>query len=89
MFLRNIFPLITLLILTGWSLTAQQNIRGTIADEQSTAPLPGVTVLVIGSDPLIGTSTDMDGNFVLTGVPIGRVDLTFSRGSRHARVLTS
>lgn len=78
MFLRNIFPLITLLILTGWSLTAQQNIRGTIADEQSTAPLPGVTVLVIGSDPLIGTSTDMDGNFVLTGVPIGRVDLTFS-----------
>lgn len=52
-----------------------QNIRGTIVDQDSQMPLTGATVMVAGSSPIIGTVTDADGNFRLTGVPIGRVTL--------------
>ncbi|MFK8046554.1 MAG: carboxypeptidase-like regulatory domain-containing protein [Crocinitomicaceae bacterium] len=50
-----------------------QNIRGIITDKQSEAPLPGVQVTIIGSDPIIGTITDLNGNFELKGIPVGRV----------------
>ena len=52
-----------------------QNIRGTITDQDSQAPLVGATVIVAGSNPVIGAVTDMDGQFRITGVPIGRVTL--------------
>ena len=49
-----------------------QTIRGTIVDKQSQFPLFGVNLIVLGSDPMIGTSTDLDGKFRLEGVKIGR-----------------
>lgn len=52
-----------------------QNIRGTVVDQDSQMPLIGTTVVVVGSDPLIGTVTDVNGNFRLTNVPVGRVTL--------------
>ncbi|MFO0322896.1 MAG: TonB-dependent receptor [Bacteroidota bacterium] len=52
-----------------------QTIKGTITDKQSQYPLPGVSVVIIGSDPLKGTSTDADGKFKLTEVAPGRYDL--------------
>jgi hypothetical protein len=48
-----------------------QTIRGTIVDKISKTTLPGATVVLIGSDPLIGSTTDLDGNFKLTKVPVG------------------
>jgi len=50
-----------------------QNMRGTIIDKQSEAPLPGVQVSIVGTDPAIGTITDVNGNFVLKNIPVGRV----------------
>lgn len=47
-----------------------QTIRGTIADEVSKTPLPGVTVVV--RDTNLGTVTDADGNYRLDNVPVGR-----------------
>jgi hypothetical protein len=79
--------LILALLLT-LSATAQQTVRGTVTDDQSSAPLPGVTVIVAGSEPLIGTSTDMDGRFVLNNIPVGRTDLQFSFISYESRSLT-
>lgn len=55
-----------------------QTIRGTIIDEDSHVPLPGATVMVLGSDPVIGAVSDTTGHFRLTGVPIGRVNLRVS-----------
>ncbi len=47
-----------------------QNIRGTVVDKISAlTPLPGATVIIVGSDPLIGSTTDADGNFKLSKVP--------------------
>ena len=57
----------------GYSQDFTQNIRGTITDKQSEAPLPGVKVSVLGSDPFIAAITDLNGNFVLKNIPTGRV----------------
>ncbi|MDG1262312.1 MAG: carboxypeptidase-like regulatory domain-containing protein [Flavobacteriales bacterium] len=53
--------------------------RGTITDAQSGFPLPGVNVIVIDTDPVMGAMTDMDGNYRLENVPVGRhtVKVTF------------
>lgn len=73
-----------LLIITALftlSLNAQeisQNIRGQIVDQQSGMPLPGATIILIDSDPINGTTSDFDGNFTLSQVPIGRQSVQIS-----------
>ncbi len=52
-----------------------QKIRGSVVDNDSKIPLIGATVLVVGSDPILGASTDIDGRFSVEGVPVGRHDL--------------
>jgi hypothetical protein len=56
----------------------QQTVRGTITDQDSGTPLVGATVVVAGSQPMLGTTTDADGNFRIAGVPIGRITLKVS-----------
>lgn len=55
-----------------------QTIRGNVTDKISKTPLPGATVMVVGSDPLIGTTTDPDGNFKLEKVQVGNHTLKVS-----------
>lgn len=52
-----------------------QTVRGTITDADTRQPLIGATVVLIGSDPLIGSTTDLDGRFSLSNVPVGRIAL--------------
>lgn len=49
-----------------------QTVRGTVIDQESTIPLIGAAVLILDSDPQIATTTDLDGNFTLSNVPVGR-----------------
>ncbi|HAS47213.1 MAG TPA: TonB-dependent receptor [Microscillaceae bacterium] len=53
-----------------WAQT--QTIRGRVLDKQSKFPLIGANVLIVGSNPLIGAATDVDGYFVINNVPLGR-----------------
>lgn len=55
-----------------------QTVRGTILDIDSRLPLIGATIIIIGSDPVIGTITDVDGNFKFEKVDIGRIALQTS-----------
>ncbi len=52
------------------SEVVQQNISGTIFDAQSGEPLPGVNIVVQGAEEatgnIIGTTSDIDGNYSLT-----------------------
>jgi hypothetical protein len=70
----------TLLILASAFLWAQQvqTIRGHVTDKESKTPLPGANVILLQSDPLIGTATDNDGNFRLEKVAIGRQSVQVS-----------
>jgi hypothetical protein len=55
-----------------------QTIRGQVTDASSGAPVPGVNVVIENLEPLTGTTTNADGHFRLTGVPVGRHTLRFS-----------
>lgn len=55
-----------------------QTIRGQVTDEVSGATIPGVSIIIIDSDPLKGTTTDANGEFRLTNVPVGRQSIRFS-----------
>lgn len=48
-----------------------QNVRGTVLDVASSEPMIGVTIL-IDNNTQYGTVTDMDGNFCIERVPVGR-----------------
>ena len=49
-----------------------QTIRGTINDAVSKTPLIGATIIVDELQPIKGTTADLDGNFRLEGIPVGR-----------------
>jgi len=55
-----------------------QTIMGVITDKDSKEALIGANVLLLGSDPINGTTTDVYGNFVLNEVPVGRHTLFVS-----------
>ncbi len=56
----------------------RQNISGTIIDKDSKYPIIGANVVLVGSDPLIGAVTDINGTFSLENIPIGRLALQVS-----------
>lgn len=76
--MRVKFSLLFFILLVS-KLTAQtQTIRGVITDKETGQPLPGASVLLLNSDPIHGTASDIEGKFKLSGVIIGRHDLKFS-----------
>ena len=73
--------LISLLLLVK-NITFSQEltsvIKGAVTDKESQASLIGVNIILIGSDPLIGTTTDINGEFRLENVPVGRQTIKVS-----------
>jgi hypothetical protein len=70
-----------LLLLMCNIMTAQdftQTIRGTVIDKTTGLPIPGANVIILDSNPLIGTATVTDGKFRLEKVKIGRIDIKVS-----------
>jgi hypothetical protein len=69
-------------LLFGYFATAQdeytQTVRGKVSDVKTEMALPGATVFFPGTDPVVGTITDFDGNFRFENVPVGRVNLRVS-----------
>ena len=55
-----------------------QTIRGTVLDAKTENPLPGATVILLNTDPVIGTSTDTEGRFRLENIPLGRQSIKVS-----------
>ena len=76
--MKKIITLLVAVILTAGHIQAQnptQTIRGTVMDKQSQSQIPGVSVLVVGSDPIKGSVTDLEGRFKINEVKPGRYDL--------------
>ncbi len=55
-----------------------QTIRGTIVDYDTQIPIIGANVVIVDSDPFLGASTDVNGNFKIEKVPVGRNTLNIS-----------
>jgi len=72
---------IILLCLFAISVNGQhltQTVKGKVVDADIRVSLPGATIVLLGTDPLIGTVTDIDGNFRIGNVPVGRYDIQVS-----------
>lgn len=55
-----------------------QTIRGTVVDADSKLPVIGATVKIVGSNPVMGTSTNVSGQYQIDKVPIGNITLQVS-----------
>src|SRR3989304_2227264 len=55
-----------------------QTVKGTVTDKESQITLPGANVLILGTNPLLGTVTDMEGSFKIENVKIGRYNIQIS-----------
>ncbi len=55
-----------------------ETIKGIVVDKNSQTTLPGANVILLNSDPLVGTVTDVNGEFVIDNVPVGRHGLKVS-----------
>lgn len=55
-----------------------QTIRGRVSDKDTKISLPGATVVVLGTEPLLGTVSDAAGYFKIEGVPVGRRSISVS-----------
>lgn len=62
----------------GFGQNLTQTVRGTLVDYDNNAPLIGATVIVLGSEPIMGAMVDVDGKFRLENIPTGRVTLQIS-----------
>ncbi len=78
---KNAFLLLLyMLMMFGFlsSIKAQevtQRIRGQVFDSETRSGLPGATVIIAGTEPVKGVTTDINGFFELSGVHVGRIHL--------------
>jgi hypothetical protein len=72
-----LFTLISILGFCGlsFSQTLTQTVRGKVIDKATLEPIIGATIVLLNSDPLKGTTTNIDGDFVMESVPVGRQSL--------------
>ncbi len=75
---QKIFLILLMIGITNTVFGQNQSIRGKVTDIDSGYPIPGVNIVLIGSAPLKGTTTDPDGNYILNDVPVGRISLRFT-----------
>ena len=72
------FCLFVVLLMMSGDVIAQlntQSVRGVVLDGDSRQTLPGASIVVAGTDPVKGASSDVDGRFIIRDVPTGRIDL--------------
>ena len=55
-----------------------QTLKGNVFDADTREPLTGATILILGSDPAMGATTDSNGDFSIAGVPLGRNNVQVS-----------
>ena len=88
--LRFSLSILVLTTLMGQFSGAQelvQTVRGHVVDNQTATPLPGATVVLLGSDPARGAATDVNGWFEIERVPVGRISLQISYVGYETRTL--
>lgn len=66
-----------------------QTIRGQILDEVSKTPLIGVNIRVLSTSAILGSATDVDGNYRIDNVPLGRQTIKITYIGYEEQVLAN
>ena len=84
--LQKIFILLSVSFLIQTNLFSQKGgIKGVISDSKSEEVLIGANILIQGTD--LGTSTDLDGSYVLQNISPGDYNLVFSYTSYKTQIV--
>jgi len=75
---RKILFLLSILCSFGSFAQITQTIRGTVVDEASLAPLPGAKIIVLDTANELRDITDLDGDFKIDNVPVGRLSISIT-----------
>ncbi len=79
--IRKLFFAGIIIFLASQAILAQtggQVIKGCITDMVTETPLPGASVVLLGSSPQVGTITDENGEYRLWNIQPGRYDIVVS-----------
>lgn len=71
------------------TMVYEQTVRGTIVDQDSKIPVIGANVILLGSNPIRGASTDLNGNFRIEKVPVGRINLQITYLGYETKTLSN
>lgn len=63
---------------TIFSQKYTQTLRGKITDADTQVSLPGANIIITDTDPLMGGTSDSDGNYWIENVPVGRHNIKVS-----------
>lgn len=88
---KKLIGLSTLLLLS-LNLISQnltQTVKGKIIDKDSRMTIIGANIIILQSDPLIGSSTDINGYFQIKDVSVGRVNLQVTALGYETQVLSN
>ena len=70
--MKKTLLILTLAILFTTSLSEaqelSQSVKGKVTDIDTQAPLPGAYIILIGTNPIVGSITDVNGNYKLIDV---------------------
>ncbi len=82
-------PLFSILSSTGYAASNDftQSIRGIVTDAVTGYPLIGANVILLNSNPLVGTITNENGHFELLAIPIGRQNLEVSYVGYYNKII--
>ncbi|MFH0894975.1 MAG: TonB-dependent receptor [Bacteroidota bacterium] len=82
-----LFLLVMVVSTTIFAQQLTQTVRGRLLDEDTQVPLFGAAVMIIGSDPPVGATTDAEGNFKISNVPVGRYNFKISYMGYETRIV--
>lgn len=74
--MKNLIVILFVFLFQFSQAQITQTIRGTVYDKETRSTLVGATIILLGdSGKMTGVSSDIDGNFRMPNVPIGRRNL--------------
>jgi len=73
--IKSLFVIFQIASSTVFGQNLSQTVRGTVTDKDSQMPIIGANVIIVGSNPILGASTDVNGIFEIKKVPVGRVNI--------------
>ncbi|HPJ47244.1 MAG TPA: TonB-dependent receptor, partial [Tenuifilaceae bacterium] len=73
-----IYAVTLLAIGKAYSQPITQVLKGKVFDIESQETLPGANIIIVGTNPLLGTTSDVDGNFKIPNAPLGRHSIQIS-----------
>lgn len=79
--MKRILLLLPLLLIVFSAISQnqlKQTIRGKVIDKNTQIPLPGANIILLNTDSIIGTSTDLNGKFRIDNIPLGRAGIKVS-----------